>query len=230
MDAGDRRPAIRKESPMPQDLQITAVSGGPLETNAYLVVDPETLTALLIDTPPQTRDEIVRLVGELGVSVEQIVITHTHWDHIVDAAALRDALEAPLLAHPLADATLESPGSAGEELPYTIAPVTPDGHLEEGDSVSLGEHTFEVYHLPGHDPAHIVLYSAEDAVMFGGDVLFPGGHGTTEIEGADQPTMVRSIARLLELPDDVTVYPGHGVETTIGAEREWMRKLTSDLA
>lgn len=215
---------------MSEDLQITTIPGGPLETNAYLVVDPETLTALLIDTPPQTRDEIVRLVGELGVTVERIVLTHTHWDHIVDAAALRDALEAPLLAHPLADATLESPGSVAKDLPYTIPPVTPDGHLEEGDTVPLGEHAFEVYHLPGHDPAHIVLYSPDDAIMLGGDVLFPGGHGRTDIEGADQATMVRSIARLLELPDDVTVYPGHGAETTIGDEREWMRKLTGDLA
>ncbi len=215
---------------MPESLNITAIPGGPLETNAFLVVDPSTLTALLIDTPPQTRDEIVRLVGELGVTVERIVITHTHWDHIVDAAALRNALEAPLLAHPDAAAKLKSPGSLAADVPYTIDPVAVDGHLEEGDTVALGEHTFEVYHLPGHDPAHIVLYSADDAVMFGGDVLFPGGHGTTEVPGADQATMVRSIARLLELPDDVTVYPGHGVETTIGAERGWMREMTGDLA
>lgn len=215
---------------MPAELEITAIPGGPLETNAYLVVDPDTLTALLVDAPPQTRDEIVRLVGELGVTVERIVLTHTHWDHIVDAAALRDALDVPLVAHPRADDRLESPGSLVMELPYTIPPITPDGHLEEGDTVPLGEHTFEVLHLPGHDPAHIVLYSADDAVILGGDVLFPGGHGRTDIPGADQETMVRSLARLLELPDDVTVYPGHGAETTIGDERDWMRQLTGDLA
>jgi glyoxylase-like metal-dependent hydrolase (beta-lactamase superfamily II) len=214
---------------MPAALEIHTVPGGPLETNAYLVVDPDTLTALLIDTPPQTRDEIVRLVGELGVTVERIVLTHAHWDHIVDAAALRDALEAPLLAHPAADARLASPGSSVMDLPYTIGPVTPDEHLEEGDTVRLGEHAFAVLHLPGHDPAHIALYSEADKVMLGGDVLFPGGHGRTDIEGADQATMVRTLARLLELPDDVTVYPGHGVETTIGDERAWMRQLTGDL-
>jgi glyoxylase-like metal-dependent hydrolase (beta-lactamase superfamily II) len=215
---------------MPDALQITAIPGGPLETNAYLVVDPATLTALLIDTPPQTRDEIARLVGELGVTVERIVLTHTHWDHIVDAVALRDALEAPLLAHPDAAAALASPGSKLMDLPYTIEPIAPDGHLAEGDTLALGEHTFEVYHLPGHDPAHIVLYSAADKVVLGGDVLFPGGHGRTDIDGADQATMVRSLARLLELPDDVTVYPGHGAETTIGAERGWMREMTGHLA
>ncbi len=213
---------------MPDTLKITTIPGGPLETNAYLVVDQTTLTALLIDTPPQTRDEIVRLVGELGVTVERIILTHVHWDHIVDANTLRDALGAPLLAHPKADARLQSPSA--EKLPFTIEPITPDAHLDEGDTVTLGDHTFDIYHLPGHDPAHIVLYSADDAVMFGGDVLFPGGHGTTEVPGADQATMVRTLARLLELPDDVTVYPGHGVETTIGAERHWMREMTSDIA
>lgn len=211
---------------MPDTLQITTIPGGPLETNAYLVVDPATRTALLIDAPPQTRDAIVRRVGELGVTVERIVLTHIHWDHIVDASALREALDAPLLAHPDAEVPLRTPGSKVTELPFTIEPITLDGHLEEGDTVTLGEHTFEVYHLPGHDPVHIVLYSAADKVMFGGDVLFPGGHGTTEVPGADQATMVRTLARLLELPDDVTVYPGHGVETTIGAERHWMRELT----
>lgn len=215
---------------MPDALQITTIPGGPLETNAYLVVDPATRIALLIDTPPQTRDEIVRLVGELGVTVERIVLTHAHWDHIVDANALRDALGAPLLAHPDADARLQSPGSHVMDLPFTIEPITPDEHLEEGDTVTLGKHTFDIHHLPGHDPAHIVLYSADDKVMFGGDVLFPGGHGRTDIDGADQATMVRSLARLLELPDDITVYPGHGVETTIGAERGWMRQMTAGSA
>lgn len=212
---------------MPDTLQITTIPGGPLETNAYLVVDPVTHTALLIDTPPQTRDEIVRLVGELGVSVERIVLTHTHWDHIVDANALRDALEAPLLAHTDADAALKTAGSKVTDLPFTIEPITLDGHLGEGDTVTLGEHTFVVYHLPGHDPVHIALYSAADKLLLSGDVLFPGGHGRTDIDGADQATMVRTLARLLDLPDDVTVYPGHGAETTIGAERGWMREMTA---
>ena len=74
-----------------------------------------------------------------------------------------------------------------------------------------------------------MLYSADARVVLGGDVLFPGGHGRTDIPGADQATMVRSLARLLELPDDVTVYPGHGAETTIGAERGWMLQMTSEL-
>jgi glyoxylase-like metal-dependent hydrolase (beta-lactamase superfamily II) len=166
------------------------------------------------------------LVAQEGLAVSRIVLTHTHWDHIVDTNALAASLGATVLAHPNADARLASPGSLVMEIPYTIAPVAPDGHLEEGDEVALGDHTFTVLFLPGHDPAHIVLYSAGDRTLLGGDVLFPGGHGRTDIPGADQDTMLRTLARLLPLPDDVTVWPGHGQETTIGAERGWMTQLT----
>lgn len=197
-----------------------------METNTFLVIDPSTSSALLIDAPPETHDAVVAAVEEAGVRVDTIVVTHTHWDHIVDTAALRASLDARVVAHPLADAALAAPGDAG----MPIEPITPDGHLEDGDTLALGDHVFDVFHLPGHDPSHIVLYSASDRIMLGGDVLFPGGHGRTDIPGADQDTMVRSLARLLELPDDVTVYPGHGKPTAIGDERSWMVAMTKDIS
>lgn len=211
---------------MTSSLNVHTVSGGPLETNAYVVSEPVSNTALIIDAPPETHDAIVATVLDGKLTIEQIVLTHTHWDHIVDTNALKGSLQAPVVAHPNADARLASPGSAIFELPYTIEPVRPDEHLVDGDTVSLGDHTFEVLFLPGHDPSHIALYSADDKMFLGGDVLFPGGHGRTDVPGADQDTMLRSLARLLELPDDVTVYPGHGQPTTIGAERAWMTRLT----
>ncbi|MDQ3653936.1 MAG: MBL fold metallo-hydrolase, partial [Chloroflexota bacterium] len=112
--------------------------------------------------------------------------------------------------------------------PVTIPPTTVDRELAEGDIVKVGGHTFIVMHLPGHDPGHIALYSAADGAFLGGDVLFPGGHGSTDIPGADQATMNRTIKRLLELPDDVTIYPGHGDATTIGVERPWMNRLAAN--
>ncbi len=110
------------------------------------------------------------------------------------------------------------------DLPFTIPPVTPDQLLDEGDEVGLGEHRFQVLHLPGHDPAHIVLYSAADRVFLGGDVLFPGGHGTTEVPGADQAVMNQSLKRIAHLPGDVVVYPGHGQTTKLGDEA-WLRDV-----
>ncbi len=215
---------------MPSSLTIQRFAGGPLETNAYLIIDPDTASALLVDTPPETHDAIVAAVHAAGVETRAIVLTHAHWDHIVDASALRATLGAPLLAHADADQRLAAPESAVMAIPYTITPVTPDQHLAEGDEVTLGDHAFEVLHLPGHDPAHIALSSAADKIVFGGDVLFPGGHGRTDIPGSDQTTMARSLARLLDLPDDVTVYPGHGRETTIGNERGWLARVTDSIS
>ena len=102
--------------------------------------------------------------------------------------------------------------------------MTPDRFLADGDEVRLGEHAFRVLHLPGHDPAHIALLAEAERIFLGGDVLFPAGHGRTDIPGADQATMERSLARLVELLPDTVVYPGHGRTTTIGDEG-WMQRL-----
>jgi glyoxylase-like metal-dependent hydrolase (beta-lactamase superfamily II) len=210
-------------------LDIHQIPAGPLETNAFLVVVADTKQALLIDAPPESHDAVMTIVRDHDVTVDTIILTHTHWDHIVDTNAFRVSLRAPVHAHSNADARLARPGSAVMDLPYTIEPITSDGHLDDGDEVAVGEQTFAVMHLPGHDPSHIVLYNVEAKVLLGGDVLFPGGHGRTDVPGADQDTMLQSLARLLELPDDVTVYPGHGQPTTIGAERGWMTEMTASV-
>jgi glyoxylase-like metal-dependent hydrolase (beta-lactamase superfamily II) len=85
--------------------------------------------------------------------------------------------------------------------------------------------TFRVFHTPGHAKGQISLYSANDHALFGGDTLFPNGYGRTDIAGASDEETAATIARLLDLPDDVTVYPGHGETTTIGRERPWMARL-----
>lgn len=206
-------------------LSIRTFPSGPLETNAYLVVDEESGAALVIDAPPEVTATLLTAIADAGARVERIILTHAHWDHIVDATALRDALGVPLLAHPLTKDRLTKPRSMLQELPFPSPPVTPDGWLDEGDTVELGSHTFQVLHLPGHDPAHIVLYSEPDRTILGGDVLFPGGHGTTEVPLADQVVMDQSLARLAALPGDVVVYPGHGRSTTLGAEASWLQPI-----
>jgi glyoxylase-like metal-dependent hydrolase (beta-lactamase superfamily II) len=206
-------------------LSIRAFPAGPIATNAYLVSDDETNRALIVDAPMDVTDEIVAAAKTAGFTVERIVITHVHWDHIGDAAALKERTGTPLAAHPLAKGGLASPGSATAELPFDIPPTTVDELLNDGDVITLGEHMFLIMHLPGHDTAHIALYSEPDRVFLGGDVLFPNGHGRTDIPGSDQETMNRSLARLLDLPADVVVYPGHGDPTTIGREQSWMEGL-----
>ena len=207
-------------------LEIVTFVGGPLETNAYLVADTATGEALVIDAPQGTAEAIVADAARRGWKIGQIIITHTHWDHVVDAKALKDATGAPLVAHTLAREALAYPPALGSELPFEIAAVETSGTLDDGDTVTLGGHTFSVMHLPGHDPSHIGLFDASEDVLLSGDVLFPGGHGTLEVPGADQTAMHATMRRLVaELPATTTVLPGHGVSTTIGAEAPWIKLL-----
>lgn len=198
--------------------------GGDLETNAYLVADDATGEAILIDAPDGVTDEVVAAAEEEGWTIKQIILTHAHWDHIVDAAKLKVRTGAPLLAHPLTRERLADPDRyAGGFVPVKIEPVVPDADLNDGDTVTVGSYTFDVMHLPGHDPAHIVLINEPQLLFFGGDVVFPGGHGNTAIPGADQEVMNQSLRRLRNLNPDLVVYPGHGASTTLGAEASWIQ-------
>ncbi|MCC2629013.1 MAG: beta-lactamase domain protein [Thermomicrobiales bacterium] len=210
-------------------LEIVTIVGGPIQTNAYLVADAETGDALVIDAPYETASQIVEEAARRGWTIGQIIITHTHWDHILDATALQEATGVPLLAHPLAREVLANPAGNFGEPPVEIPPVEISETVDEGDTVTLGGHTFTVLHLPGHDPTHIGLFNdstAGEEILLSGDVLFPGGHGTTEIPGADQAVTNETMRRLAdELPATTTVMPGHGTSTTIGAETPWIRLL-----
>lgn len=210
-------------------LEIVTFPAGPIETNAYLVADSETGDALIIDAPADVTADIVAEAEKRGWRIGQIVITHTHWDHVADAKALADATEAPLAAHPLAEAPLANPTPLLDDFPIEILPVATNQALEDGDTVTLGGHTFQVLHLPGHDPAHIALLDAEHEVLLSGDVLFPNGHGRTDIPGTDQGDMNRSLRRLVaEAPANTVVYPGHGAPTTVGRETPWIEALPQE--
>jgi hydroxyacylglutathione hydrolase len=206
---------------MPMPLDIVQIPAGPIATNAYVVVDPDTREALIIDAPPEADALVADALTQRGARAMALVLTHSHWDHIGDVAAIKRRHGVPVLMHDLDRGRLETPG----ETPTPIEAATPDQLLADGDSVTLGSHTFAVLYTPGHSPGQISLYSAADALMFGGDTLFPNGYGTVEIPGASESDTVATIRRLLELPDAVTVYTGHGEPTTIGRERHWMQRV-----
>ncbi|MEX2315017.1 MAG: MBL fold metallo-hydrolase [Thermomicrobiales bacterium] len=203
------------------ELEIIQIAAGPIETNAYLVMDLDASQALIIDAPSDVEIELDAAVVEHGVRPVALVLTHTHWDHIGDVAALADRYAAPVLVHEIERERIERPSGG----PIPIPPAKVDRTLADGDTVALGSHRFVVMHTPGHSPGQISLYSAADGLMFGGDTLFPNGYGRVDIPGASEEATLATIRRLLALPDEVTVYTGHGLPTTIGKERPWMEQI-----
>lgn len=202
-------------------LEIVRIVAGPIATNAFIVVDPATSEALIVDAPPDSLALIEAEVLARKATPVALVITHGHWDHIGDVTTVRDRYEIPVLVHELDKPMLENPGDHG------FPPVTPDRILSDGDEVALGEHVFKVLHTPGHCPGQISLYHEPNASLFGGDTLFPNGWGRVDIQGASEAETLRTMARLMELPDEVTVYPGHGLATTIGRERPLMSHVVA---
>jgi len=206
-------------------IEIVTLPCGPLETNAYLIVDGD--RALLIDAPPESFLAVLDELERRHARLERIVITHTHWDHIVDAAKLRRETGAPIAAHPEAVPRLEQPRSLLTPLQFAIEPAPPDELLTDGDTLSFGPLHFQIIHTPGHTPEQISLYEPTRRWLFGGDTLFPGGYGRVDLPGSSMEQTIQTLRRLLQLPDEVIVFPGHGPTTTIGRERPWMEQLVS---
>ncbi|MDN5747840.1 MAG: MBL fold metallo-hydrolase [Pseudonocardia sp.] len=203
--------AIRREL---DGLSISKVSVGPMDNNAYLLVCAQTNEALLIDAAAEP-DRLADLVGAADdrPALRHVVTTHQHWDHWQALGAVAGMFETRQIAHPL---------DAGE------LPIPMDELVEDGATVRFGELELEVLHLRGHTPGSIALLfrGADRPHLFTGDSLFPGGPGKT-----NSPEEFGSLLTDLEkrvfdrLPDETWVYPGHGDDTTVGAERpslpEW---------
>jgi hydroxyacylglutathione hydrolase len=199
-------------------MKIESLTVGPLAENCYLVIDETAKRAVLID-PGDESDRILASVHESGATLESIWLTHAHFDHLGALAGVLRAHPVPVHMHPL-DAPLHAL-AVDSALRYGIRIETPppaDVDLAEGDRVTVGSHTLQVMHLPGHAPGHVVFHG--DGVVFGGDCLFAGSIGRTDIPFGDRETLDASLLRLVGLGDDLTLYPGHGPPTTIGRERQ----------
>ncbi len=205
---------------------VTVFNPGPWETNCYVVeaTDRAGKThAWIIDAgvEPGAMIEHARDRAAAGASIEALVLTHAHVDHIAGVADVRRALPGvPVLLHEaerdwLGDA--EQNLSAYTGLPISIAP--PDRLVREGDTLRLGDLEFGVRHTPGHSPGGIALYCGSERTVFVGDALFAGSIGRTDVPGCSFEQLEHSIrTRLYTLPEDTQVYPGHGPRTTIGRE------------
>lgn len=199
-------------------MQVKTLTVGQLFTNCYLVACPHTRQAAIID-PGDEAHRILSAARAAQWRITHILLTHAHFDHIGAASALADATAAPLFLHPDDKLLFDVGGGAmlfdfpSPEVPQKVELLT------EGQQFLIGQLTLRVLHTPGHSPGSVCFYAAEHQTIFVGDVLFANGIGRTDLPGGDYTTLMRSIRRLMELPDDTTVYPGHGPATTIGRER-----------
>lgn len=196
-------------------------TGPPVETHTYLLADERSGEAWAIDAPLDTAALLSARARELRLHLSRLVLTHGHFDHILDVPEFTGEGVATA-AHPLERTILDAPQTALFGLPYEMPRVTIKEELAEGQTLRLGDDEWQVWHVPGHSPGHVILYSPANALVMGGDLLFAGGYGRVDLPGCDPGAMIESLRRLLALPDQTRVYPGHGPATTIGAERRWL--------
>lgn len=189
--------------------------------NCSVVVCTNTGSAALID-PGGDAEKITALLHQKTISIDKILLTHGHLDHVGAAKALAQQFNVPLIGPHRDDLFLfESLPQQSAMFGFPHCEVFyPDHWLDEGESVSIGDLEFSILHCPGHTPGHIVFYQAEQQLMFSGDVIFKGGVGRSDFPRGNGQQLIQSIEqKLLPLGDDVIFIPGHGPRSTLGHER-----------
>ena len=194
---------------------------GMFGSNCFVVGSESDKKGIIID-PGADAGAIVSAARDAGLTIELIVATHSHMDHVGALRQVKEATGAPYAVHE-ADAESLMPDVFGRMLGVMVsrslkAPPKPDRLLRDGDVIEIADLKLSVLHTPGHTPGGISLHG--DGFVFSGDTLFNFGIGRTDLSGGDYGTLINSIVtKLMVLPDETVVYPGHGPRTTIGAER-----------
>jgi glyoxylase-like metal-dependent hydrolase (beta-lactamase superfamily II) len=204
-------------------LEIVPFTLGPVLTNAYLVSDPETNEAAVID-PAWDGHLILAEAKKRNWRIGQLWYTHAHFDHIGGAAEIAAALNPPpLIALHSADLPLWQVQGGAAFFGFRIDPgPVPTNDLLHGQILRLGNLIFEVRHTPGHTLGHCVFYCAEANTLFSGDLIFQGSVGRTDLPGGDWEALVRSIReQVYTLPDETRILSGHGAETRVGEEKRY---------
>ena len=195
-------------------MQISVMPLGSLGANCYLVADPASGRCAVID-PGDSGDQLAALLAGRGLTLDCILLTHGHFDHVGGVRALQAATGAPVY---MSSNDLSLPGQLSSDLPTAFIDLS----QKAGSTVTVGCLTFEVLETPGHSPGSVCFLAREagaDAVLFTGDTLFQGSCGRMDFPGGSPAEMNRSLAQLGRLPGNYRVYPGHGGETTLDIER-----------
>jgi glyoxylase-like metal-dependent hydrolase (beta-lactamase superfamily II) len=201
-------------------LVVRAVAVTPLASNCFLVADPVSREAVLID-PGDFTPEVAALVEPEGFRIGRVICTHGHIDHVMGAMRAKRALGVPLWLHAGDLGQLDRIPQLSEMFGFG-APELPavDHHPADGETFTLGTHEARVIHTPGHSPGGICLHFPAAKILFTGDTLFVGSVGRTDLPGGDWRSLAGSIkGKLFPLGDDVRFFPGHGPPGRLGDER-----------
>lgn len=203
-------------------LSITVLPVTSFQENCSLLVCDATKKAAFVD-PGGDVDFLVAALEQAGATLERILITHAHADHIGGVSGLKDRFQVPVEGPHQGDALLLE-NFLAQKVRLNLPdgdPFTPDRWLDHMDQVTVGNETLDVLHVPGHSPGSVTFFHKPGGLAFVGDVLFAGSVGRTDLPGGDHATLISSIKdRLLPLGDDVVFIPGHGPDSTFGRERE----------
>lgn len=202
-------------------LKVAVVPVTLFEQNCSIVWDQDTMKAAIVD-PGGDLPRIQGALADLKVTPEKILITHGHVDHAGGAAELAEILKIPVEGPHIADKMLlDSLEQQQARFGLTgLRNLTPDRWLNEGDTVTVGGLTFDVLHVPGHAPGHVVFVHAPSEFALVGDTVFQGSVGRTDLPGGDHDLLIKGIKeKILPLGDEYTVLPGHGPATVLERER-----------
>jgi hydroxyacylglutathione hydrolase len=210
-----------------QDLNMAQLQAGiipvtPFQQNCTVLFDPDTMEGVIVD-PGGDVEIILQTIQENDIKLKEIWLTHGHLDHAGGALDLKEALGLKIIGPhkddlPLLQSMEASATRFGSD--FKVRNVTPDRFLEEGETVSFGEHVFEVFHTPGHAPGHVIYVNRAQNFAHLGDVLFNGSIGRTDLPGGNHQQLLDSIRdKVLPLGDEVGFICGHGPGSRIGDER-----------
>lgn len=204
-------------------LKVEVFVFNPFQENTIVLYD-ETKACVILDPGCYEGDEkkeLTDFIRAQELDVKMLLNTHCHIDHVLGNAFVKHTYKTKLFIHRNEEFVLKAVSAYASNYGFhQYEAATADGYLEEGQSISFGNQTFTILFVPGHSPGHVAFYHADEKILIGGDVLFQNSIGRTDLPGGNFDTLIKSIhEKLFTLPDEVTVYPGHGPATTIGYEK-----------